>query len=360
MEANAVENKKSLSRKLGAAIIWFFVIMLILTYVSKAIHRSLKAVVETGYISSGTLDESVEGTGEWRTGETQLYTTYFSRRVTQVYCKAGQWVEEGTPLFAYDVSTVKGGAKVSDKKLRAAQEALKNAEAALTDAEDPAYAQRVVDGARQALAYAEFTYEQYDAVQNGGVVRATFSGILVQCDLSVGKATAAGSSGFEIAPDGVAFILTVAEKEAERIAAGDAVKLFDDGKEEKEALTVSELLPPDASDPISIVCSGDGGLSRRVGAKQDWTIEKRSATYQTCIPIAALRQSGPDQYYVLVLREKETILGTELVAEKQEITLLKHDSRSAAIEGALSGQDRLILSSSKELKDGDTVVLKDA
>ena len=360
MESNADVQRKSYGKRAGKALIWFFAGMLVLTYASRAVSRSLKATVETGYLFSGTLDESVEGVGEWAVSETQLYTTYFSRRITQVYVRPGQQITAGTPLFAYDVSTVKGGGDVSDRKLRAARQALEKAEAGLLDAEDPAYAMQVLSSAQQALAYAEFTYEQYSAVQNGGVVRATFSGTLVKCDLSAGKSSEAGVTGVEIAHGGVSFTLRVTAKEAERIAAGDTVTLFAGGEAEKTALTVLEVQPPDADGQAAVVCEGDGGAVRLMGAKQEWKIEKRSAQYQTCIPVAALRQSGPEQYYVLVLREKETILGTELVASRQAVTLLGRDSKSAAVEGSLSGQDRLILSSSKELNDGDTVVLKDA
>lgn len=351
---------KSLARRAGKALIWFFVIALALTYLSRALGDSLKARVRVGYTSASMLDESVEGTGTWTVGETQLYTTYFVRRISQVYVKAGQRIEVGTPLFAYDVSTVSGKQAVSDNKLRAAKRALERAEAALETAEDPENAQRVVDSARQALLYAEFTYAQYDSIQNGGVVRATFSGTLVSCDLTAGKASVAGSTGFTVAPDGVAFSLRVPAKEAERIAPGDSVVLFDNGQKEDAPLTVESVSAPDAENNVTVLCAGDGGRERLIGAKQEWTIKKQSQKYNLCVPITALRQSGPDSYYVLVLSEKETILGTELYAAKVPVTLLARDSARAAVEGNLSERDKLITESSKELRDGDLVVEQDA
>lgn len=352
--------KKTVKKRAARALVWFVLAALALTYVSRAVSEALKAEVETGYASAGVLDESVEGTGAWETGDTQLYTTYFARRVSQLYVRPGQRIAPGDPLFAYDVSTVAGGKKVSDRNVRAAQRALEKAEAALAGAEDPAMAQKVVENARQALSFAEFTYEQYYAVQNGGVVRATFAGTLVKCDLAVGKASVGGSTGLEIAPEGVAFMLSVTPKEAERIAVGDAVTLYDDGQEEEQCLTVAAVQPPDAEDRVRVVCAGDGGRERLTGAVQDWRIEKQSARYHTCIPLAALRQSGPEEYYVLLLSEKETILGTQLVAQKQAVSLLARDSRRAAIEGGVSEQDTLITACSKELRDGDYVVRKDA
>lgn len=352
--------RKNLARRAGVTLLCFFAVMLVLSYLSRAVSESLKAQVQIGYAGASALDESVEGTGRWAVGETQLYTTYFSRRISQVYVRPGQRVERGDPLFAFDVSTVAGGQPVSDSKLRAARRALEKAEAALVGADDPVLAQSVVDNARQALAFAEFTHAQYYAVQNGGVVLSTFSGTLVKCDLSVGRACEAGVSGLVLAPEGVAFTMTVTAKEAERIRSGDEVLLFDGGVEEGERLLVSEISPPDAEDMVTVVCAGDGGRERLTGASQDWRIEKQSGRYRCCVPLSALRQSGPDQYYVLLLTEKDTILGTQLIASAQPVRLLARDSRRAAIEGSVGEQDRLITSSTKALKDGDYVALKDA
>lgn len=363
MEMHSTEQtpaKKSFAKRAGAALIWFLTAMLALTYLSRAVSQALKAKVETGYTSVSAIDESVEGTGEWKVGQTALYTLYFSRRITQVYVFPGDRVEAGQALFAYDVSAISGGKAVSRTKVESAEKALKKALKAQETAEDAAYAQSVVDNARQALSYAEFTYEQYYSLQHGGVVRATFSGIVTKHDLTVGKVSVSGVTGFEIAPDGLSFTMTVSVKESQRIAAGDTVILYRDGKAEKDAISVARIEAPDAEDRVTVVCQGDGGMERLCGAKQDWKIEKQSARYNTCVPIAALRQSGQEQYYVLVLTEKETILGTELIAQAREVKLLARDSRRAAVEGGIGQQDRLITVSSKELKDGDLVVLKDA
>ncbi len=360
MQQAATPQKRSFAKRMGVALIWFFAIMLVLTYVSRALGESLKAEVDTGYLSASTLNQSLEGTGGWTVGETQFFSLSSARRVTAVYVQAGQTVAAGDPLFAYDVSDVTWSAYVSDRARNNAEKAVAAAEKALETAEDAAAAARTLDSVRQALAYAEFAYAEAYAIQHGGVVPATFSGTLVRCDLAVGKSPAAGTAAIEIAPGGVRFTLTVAEQEAERIAVGDRVILYDNGTEETERLTVASLAPADAEGRVSAVCEGDGGIARRNGQKQAWRIEKQSQKYQTCVPVAALRQSGPNTYYVLVLTEKDTILGTQLIARQVNVTLLGHDSVRAAVEGAISERDLLITTSTKELKDGDHVALRDA
>lgn len=363
METNGMAEtpkRSRLVRRAGKLLIGFLVIMTVLTYLSRFVSERLMAKVSTGYCSAASLDESVEGTGVWAARETALYTTYYARRITKVYVRVGETVSEGEPLFAYDVATVDGGKEVSDRTVRAAERAVRKAEEAPENATDAAYAAHVLESARQALRYAQFTHAQTYAIQHGGVVRATFSGTVAACDLVAGKASVAGSTGFTIAPNGIALTLTVAEKEAGRIRLGDAVTLINDGKAETEPLTVEQMLPPDADGEVMVVCTGLGGRERLIGAKQEWRIEKRSDRYQTCVPVSALRQSGPDTYYVLVLGEKQTILGTQLVAERREVTLLKRDSSRAAVDGNIGERNRLITDSSKELKDGDYVALNHA
>ena len=197
-DSNSDKKQSTFARKAGRALIWFFAIMFALTFLSRAVSDALKAKVSVGYTSKASLDESVDGTGKWESGETQFYTTYYTRRISKVYVRPGQTIAIGDPLFAYDVATVGGGKKVTDRKVVAAERALKVAKKAQETADDPAYAQSVVDNAEQALRFAQFTYAQTWALQNGGVVRATFEGVLLSCDLSVGKPSTAGSSGLEI------------------------------------------------------------------------------------------------------------------------------------------------------------------
>ena len=69
-----------------------------------------------------------------------------------------------------------GGKTVSEQKLVAAQRALEKAKTELAKQPDSTYAASTVDNAEQALLFAQFTHEQYVALQNGGVVRATCAG----------------------------------------------------------------------------------------------------------------------------------------------------------------------------------------
>ena len=305
MDQGATSETKQMTftRRIGRALIWFFAAMLALTFLSRAASDALKAKVSVGYLGMYSLDQGLSGTGKWESGDTQFYTTYFSRRVSKIYVKPGQTIHPGDPLFAYDVSTVEGGKAVSDRKVSAAQRALDTAKKNLETADDPAFAQSVVENAEQALRFAQFTYAQNWALRNGGVVCATFEGVLLKCDLEVGKSSTAGSSGLEIALGTPQLSMLVDAKEAERVLIGDTVTLYRDGSPEQTTLRVDSISMPNADEKVTLLCAGVGDGTHAIGTEQEWSIRKKSGQYNSCIPMEALRQGGAEEYYVFVLVE---------------------------------------------------------
>lgn len=88
-------------------------------------------------------------------------------------------------------------------------------------------------------------------------------------------------------------------------------------------------------------------------------VSNKSKKYGTCVPLAALRQGDGDNYYVLVVTEKETVLGEELTAKKVDVKVEKKDGEYAAVtEGALGRNDKIIIDSNKIVEDGDRVRLE--
>ena len=357
--SRSAQTDRPFAKRIGRAIIWFFAVMLVLTFVSRAASDALRAKISVGYVSSSSLDQSLNGTGKWTSGETLLFTTYYTRRITRVYVQPGQAFQEGDPLFAYDVGTISGGKSVNDRKVRAAQKALDLAIANQENAEDASFAAAVVENAERALQFARFMYAQNYALQNGGVVRATFSGTLISCELSAGKASVSGESGLTVSLGAPQLLISISAKQAERVSIGDAVSLYRDGKQEDQTASVVSISTPDTDGNVTILCQDDSGQTRVIGSEQDWKIRKQSKQYSTCVPLEALRQGGTDEYYVLVLTEKQTILGKQLVAEKVEAELIAHDLTHAAIEANLTEDVKLITTCSKEVQDGDLVIEHD-
>ena len=88
-------------------------------------------------------------------------------------------------------------------------------------------------------------------------------------------------------------------------------------------------------------------------------ISSKSQKYGTSVPIAALRQGDNSDYYILVVSEKETVLGEELIAKKIDVKVDKKDGEFAAInDGIIGRSDKVIVDSNKIVEDGDRVRLE--
>lgn len=89
------------------------------------------------------------------------------------------------------------------------------------------------------------------------------------------------------------------------------------------------------------------------------TIPNEENYYRVCVPLEALHVEE-NNYYVLIMGERDTILGTETTAERINVKILDKDDKYAAVEeGALSIWEEIILTSNKSIKGGDRVRKED-
>lgn len=115
---------------------------------------------------------------------------------------------------------------------------------------------------------------------------------------------------------------------------------------------------------IEKITNNDNGLSEMtvrmpedeyiLGEKADFKVTTESEQFDLCIPVQALRE---DNYgdYVLITKEQEDILGTLLVAERINITILEKGGRTVAVDGAISSKSQVITDSNKYINAGDRV-----
>ena len=92
-----------------------------------------------------------------------------------------------------------------------------------------------------------------------------------------------------------------------------------------------------------------------IGTSVGVQIETSKKMYSGCIPFEALRQEEGNQYYVYTTDEKKTILGTEVIARRVDVTVEYKGDRYAAVKGLSVNRNIIILSSSKQISDGGRV-----
>ena len=87
------------------------------------------------------------------------------------------------------------------------------------------------------------------------------------------------------------------------------------------------------------------------------TISKQEGERSVCVPLAALHQRESVKY-VLVYEERQTILGSELVAVERIVDVTDSNEHYASIaDGFLSESEPVIISATKPVEEGDTIRL---
>ncbi len=242
--------------------------------------------------------------------------------------------------------------------LRARDEAVLAAKRAIEDAAltDPEGAEAQVLALDIQLLDLQIADLQTVLAQEGQVL-SELDGVVTELGISTGKKTT-GEASVVIAESSQGWRLgvTLDSDEAKDAARGDRVSVFLPGKQ-KEIQSVIETIAPSSQEPgavevVALVPEGELGQSATM------QISKKGDNYPVCVPIGALHGAEGDQY-VLRLTESETVLGRVKTAERVSVTLEDSNDTRAAVSGALSGQDEIIVSSSKSIDDGDRVRLEE-
>lgn len=89
------------------------------------------------------------------------------------------------------------------------------------------------------------------------------------------------------------------------------------------------------------------------GKQAKVTINNESQMYDTLVPTSALRKDA-ESYYVLVLRENQSVLGRGYVAHRISVELLDSDQEYCAVRG-LSSDEQVIITATDVIGDGSNV-----
>ncbi len=454
LSGNKKVKKSSLSRVAGKILIFFFVIMLLFTILSRATESFAVARVVVENPRRDVLTHTLMGTGQIAMAEEETMNILPGYHIDKIYVSTGEAVSTKTILYQYRIEDLQNkynsinneikkihnqieiaqlntisvdqfAAPASLLSLQQAKDNLSVARAKLSEeqadynsflqenkkqpqGEQKAEYNSELEGkleavkvAKETVRIAEQTVEtsnlQYNISKQGdankikstnksnkiteltiqgyrldllekekelknvntllnksGKVTSPFKGIISHISLEEGKTT----MGDELIKIGVGdYVLKgafVSEQEV-NVEIGSKVKItIAGGPEDKISSKVSKLRINENGSPelVAVLPSG----KYRMGEGAQFKIMTQSERYDQCIPIQALHESGKDEYYVLVTREHEDILGKILIATRVKVDIIgKSDSMVAVKEGALSRKDDVIIDSSKNINDGDKV-----
>ena len=142
---------------------------------------------------------------------------------------------------------------------------------------------------------------------------------------------------------GFAFRGKLDQKKAEDLAAGDQGKLTFtlEGKAGSAEAIITSVGAADSQGQVTVTAQLPEG-NYGSGGSAELEISKRSQQYDMVLPLSALRMEGGDAY-VLVIQEKQSVMGVEQTVVKKTVTLQEQDSENMAVEGALLESGGLLL-----------------
>ena len=190
-----------------------------------------------------------------------------------------------------------------------------------------------------------------------GEVISTVDGIVKGIHFSPGQTAPAGASlvTIEIPAKGYNLYFSVSSEQASMVNIGSeaTVSNFFWGN----AITASlDKILPDPEDPMEkkLLVFRLYGDDLSSGATLSLTVAQKSAQYDLLVPNSAVR-SDANGSFVLVLREKNSALGTRYTAQRIDVTILAQDDTYTAVRGGLEINDFVITTSSKPISNGSMV-----
>lgn len=323
--------------------ILFFGFAILGTVLSRAAAAILTPTVWAEYVSSGEIEHEIVSNVTVSGGRNVPIYVCEDIMVEEIYVTGGERVSAGDSLLR--VNTDELEALYLNKKLERKNMKLRY----WYSSEDERRADELdIKAADDTL------NELEELVENGGILRAEAGGVVAEVRQSVGSRTT-GEAAFVITEEAQSYTLkiSITEEQKENVKAGDkAVVKCGDVSETSEVGEVYE----DSSEPHGCVAEVSvSGEKFRLGDAVQVSITHTSGEYDFVVPITAVHSDASGSY-VLVLREKETILGTELAASKVLVKAGESDAENVGvISETLSGEDRVIVSSDKSIASGDVV-----
>lgn len=194
-----------------------------------------------------------------------------------------------------------------------------------------------------------------EILDNGGQLSAPASGTVLST-VEKGFRTKADEGVVTLSCDDKGFLFEGAlEEEAARpFLAGDKGELLYKfgGSTQKAEAEISSISMPEEDKVFLTAVLPAGDYS--AGMPAQLTLSKKSEVYQSCLPITALRSDSRGDH-VLVLRRQNSVMGTEWITARVDITVKDRDSRMMYVESALTYADQVITGSNKAIAEGDRV-----
>lgn len=196
-----------------------------------------------------------------------------------------------------------------------------------------------------------------DLQEAEGKITAPVQGIVTEISITTGDFTSDGTAvRLADTSKGSRLVVSVDKSNEAYIGKGSPVKITasDNGEAITDYTVSSITVNAEDKELLDVTVDLPEGVLE-AGALAEIEIVQKSANYSTILPVEALHEEQ-NSYYVLVLQEEQSVLGTELVAKRLKVEVLDKNSTDVALaDGLLSENQEVVKSSTKMIDEGSRV-----
>lgn len=253
---------------------------------------------------------------------------------------------------------------VYNEAVAARDQALIEKERAITDANTESEQDSTAKSARLDKEAADLKIAEYQKLQEqDGVITSPCKGVVSALDdmaVTGGITPETGVMRIADSEKGYKFTTQITKAEKKYLSVGDEVTLISDDNQEINQVKIASITKNSEDEAVMDVVA-DVGADDTLQLFDALTMQvsDNSKAYNTTISADALHQgANGESDYVLVIIEQESVLGTQLAAQKIEVTVLDSNEQVVAVsEAELSSDQEIIVSADKEIKAGDRIRL---
>lgn len=185
----------------------------------------------------------------------------------------------------------------------------------------------------------------------GGIVTAPMDGLITTLEVNP-QAKVTGNEKVTITPSSSVFTGNLDKDDRKYMEEGAVISCQLDTMEKAMDAEVLSIGYDQVNNKYNFTAKLPDGdyLPKTSGS---YTYAQQSTKYDITVPISALRSEN-NNYYVLILSETETILGTETIAYRVNVEVTSKDSQTAAVTNLYSDM-QVITGSSRNISEGDKV-----
>lgn len=375
----AASDREAAKKKGIRRAIWTFVFVIAaLTFFSSSLLNLSLAEVTTQQVQRGTLSHKATGSGIVEPAETADIYVETNWAVSEVNVDVGDRVKAGQVLVSLETRDAEDGLKDNQARYKQKSLAIEKLQESYQDAirsgDETALSgiARDIDSLKLDM---EILQRQIANMQRDldefSQLTAPVAGIVTEINAVKGAPVQSGKAAVCIADlsKGQELKATIDESKAQYVAVGDQTDILfsslNNARIPAKVTDIRDAVLSETSREAS--AAGSSGQTGKVitfalsddrltgGESGEFSLVKKTGMIPALLPNEAIREDDSGTY-VLLLKEKKGALGSEYVLQRASVQTGDSDDQFTAIDNGLTPLDKVVISSSKPVAEGDRVL----